>query len=124
MPFTTRYLLIASMDVRPDKEALFNEVYETEHVPMLRQVPGVVGVHRLVKRPVQLCIGGELVQVDTSGEPKYSAVYEIESPEVLTGDAWGAAVEQGRWPQEVRPFTLHRRHILRQVIEPGVPVLD
>ncbi len=124
MPCTTRYLLIASMDVRPDKEALFNEVYETEHVPMLRQVPGVVGVHRLVKRPLQLCIGGELVQVDTSGEPKYSAMYEIESPEVLTGDAWGAAVEQGRWPQEVRPFTLHRRHVLREVMEPGVGLRD
>ena len=120
MPFNSRYVLIASMDVRPDKEDLFNEVYATEHVPMLREVPGVVGVHRLVKRPLELCIGGELVQIDTSAEPRYSAVYEIESPEVLTGDAWAKAVEQGRWPTEVRPFTLHRRHVLREVMGPGV----
>ncbi len=31
MPFTTRYYFTVSMDVDPDKEALFNEVYDTEH---------------------------------------------------------------------------------------------
>jgi hypothetical protein len=30
----------ASMDVDPDKEAIFNEVYDTEHVPYLFKVPG------------------------------------------------------------------------------------
>ena len=33
MPIKSRYLFVASMDVDPDKEALFNEVYDTEHVP-------------------------------------------------------------------------------------------
>ncbi len=119
MPFQTRYVLIVSMDVKPDKEALFNEVYDTEHVPTLRDVPGVAAVYRLVNRPLQLCIGGELRQVDTSGEPGYSAVYEIETPEVLTSDAWAKAVEHGRWPQQVRPFTFNRRHVLREVLQPG-----
>ncbi|GIS89334.1 MAG: hypothetical protein CM1200mP18_20440 [Gammaproteobacteria bacterium] len=35
-----RYLFTASMDVDPDKEDLFNEVYDTEHVPLLSKVPG------------------------------------------------------------------------------------
>ena len=35
------YLMIASMDVDPEHEDLFNEVYDTEHVPFLSQVPGV-----------------------------------------------------------------------------------
>jgi hypothetical protein len=39
MPVKCRYLFIASMDVDPDKEALFNEVYDTEHVPSLLKVP-------------------------------------------------------------------------------------
>ena len=120
MTFRTRYVLIASMNVKPDKESLFNEVYETEHVPMLRDVPGVAAVHRLVIQPLQLRIGGELRQVDTSGEPRYSAVYEIETPDVLTSDAWAKAVEHGRWPQQVRPFTFNRRHVLQKVLEPGV----
>ena len=29
----SKYLFVASMDVDPDKEVLFNEVYDTEHVP-------------------------------------------------------------------------------------------
>ena len=33
MPATAKYLFFASMDVDPDKEDLFNEVYDREHVP-------------------------------------------------------------------------------------------
>jgi hypothetical protein len=40
MGISTRYVLMASMDVTPEAEALFNEVYDTEHVPNLLQVPG------------------------------------------------------------------------------------
>jgi hypothetical protein len=35
MPIKSKYLFVASMDVDPAKEALFNEVYDTEHVPNL-----------------------------------------------------------------------------------------
>jgi len=35
MPMQTRYLFSAAMSVRPDKDAIFNEVYDTEHVPAL-----------------------------------------------------------------------------------------
>ena len=31
--------LHAAMDVDPDKEALFNEVYDTEHIPLIIKVP-------------------------------------------------------------------------------------
>jgi hypothetical protein len=44
---STRYVLIASMDVTPEAEPLFNEVYDTEHVPNLLQVPGVRSVTRM-----------------------------------------------------------------------------
>jgi hypothetical protein len=47
------------------------------------------------------------------GEPTFSAVYELESPEVLVSDAWAKAVDQGRWPGQVRPYTTNRRHTLR-----------
>ena len=35
MAIKSNYLFVVSMDVDPDKEALFNEVYDTEHVPNL-----------------------------------------------------------------------------------------
>ena len=47
-------------------------------------------------------------------EPKYTALYEIESPQVLTSEAWSKAVDSGRWPAAVRPFTQNRRHVLYQ----------
>jgi hypothetical protein len=112
MPIQTKYLFSASMDVEPEKDALFNEVYDKEHVPQLLKVPGVVSVARFKKQEVTLLIGGERKTVVFEEEPEYSALYEIESPEVLVSDAWGKAVDQGRWPGQVRPHTKNRRHIL------------
>jgi hypothetical protein len=48
------------MDVDPDKEALFNEVYDTEHVPFLSKVPGVHGVSRVQGEPFTIALGGEM----------------------------------------------------------------
>ena len=111
----TRFLFTASMDVDADKEKLFNEVYDTEHVPELMKVPGVLGVTRSTLAPLHMSIGGEVKHVVLDGEPKYSALYELESAEVLTSAAWAKAVEKGRWPTLVRPHTRNRRHTLRKV---------
>ncbi len=119
MPLKTRYVLIVSMDVEPEKEALFNEVYDQEHIPHLLEVPGVVSVTRTTREALTLSMGGQRHTVVAEGEPKYSAMYEIESPEVLVSEAWASAVEQGRWPDEVRPYTANRRHVLRKVVEPS-----
>ena len=86
MSFKTRYIFSASMDVSPESESLFNEVYDDEHVPMLLEVPGVVAVSRLI------------------------------TEELKVANAWAAAVEQGRWPGQVRPHTSNRQHVLRKVI--------
>ncbi len=70
MPTVSSYVFIASMDVDSDKEALFNEVYDQEHIPNLLKVAGVRSI--------------------------YSAIYEIDGPHVLTSEAWAKAVEAGR----------------------------
>ncbi|MBI4736963.1 MAG: hypothetical protein HY766_13065, partial [candidate division NC10 bacterium] len=59
MPFQTGYLFSAAMDVEPKKEALFNEVYDTEHVPLLLKVPGVISVARFKTEELTMIIGGE-----------------------------------------------------------------
>ena len=117
MPVNTRYVFIASMDVDPDKEDLFNEVYDEEHVPLLMKVPGVVSVTRFTSEPLTMIMAGERRSIDAPGEPKYSAVYEIESPDVLVSDAWAEAIDRGRWPEEVRPYTRNRRHTLKKVMQ-------
>ena len=116
MPITTRYVFIVSMDVTPEKEALFNEVYDHEHVPHLLKVPGVRAVTRLRTEPARVTIGGQQKPLTGDGAPRYVAMYEIDSPDVLTSAAWAQAVEQGRWPAEVRPYTSNRHHILRAVV--------
>ena len=112
MPEQGDYILIASMDVDPDKEDLFNEVYDAEHIPSLLRVPGVHSAERFVQEPLTLAIGGELKTIVADGEPKHTAVYAIESLDVLVSDEWAAAVEEGRWPEQVRPYTRNRRHVL------------
>jgi hypothetical protein len=119
MPFQTDYIFIVSMDVDADKEDLFNEVYDDEHVPLLLKVEGVRKVTRLVQQPLRVSIGGEVKTIESDGTPKYCAIYEIDSPEVLASDAWGKAVEAGRWPGKVRPYTSNRSHVLRKVIASG-----
>ena len=116
MATPAQYLFIASMDVDPDKLNIFNEVYDKEHVPMLKKVPGVVDIYRLSLEPLKLSMGGSVQEIVADGEPNFAAYYWIQSPDVLTSSAWGDAIEEGRWPEHVRPFTKNRRHVLRKVM--------
>jgi len=116
-----RYLFTASMDVDPEREAVFNQVYDTEHIPFLLKVPGVLAVTRATLAPLEMSIGGQVKTIAAEGEPKYSAVYELADIGVVTSPAWAAAVELGRWPTEVRPYTRNRRHTMRKVMRNDPP---
>src|SRR5215468_8736041 len=82
MPIESNYLFVVSMDVDPDKEGLFNEVYDTEHVPNLLKVPGVHAAARIEGEPFALSIGGGTRTIIHEGG-RYSTVYEIDGPHVL-----------------------------------------
>jgi|TARA_Y100000310_G_scaffold192967_1_gene192938 hypothetical protein len=106
------YLFTASMDIGADKEALFNEVYDNDHVPLLLEVPGVLSVARFKTAELTMILGGERRTIEVEGQPRYTAQYELESADVLLSDDWAEAVDAGRWTDEVRPFTTNRRHVL------------
>lgn len=112
------FLFVAAMDVDPAKEALFNEVYDQEHVPLLKTVPGVISVARFKRRELTMIIGGEKKTIVIDDEPSYTALYELERPDVLVSPEWGRAVDQGRWPGQVRPYTRNRRHVLYERLGP------
>jgi hypothetical protein len=112
MPITSRYLFTASMDVEAAKDALFNEVYDREHVPTILKVPGVISALRFRRRPLEMSLAGERKTIVIEGEPSYTALYELESPSVLVSPEFAKAVELGRWPGEVRPFTKNRKHFM------------
>jgi hypothetical protein len=70
-------------------ETEFNAWYDTEHVPALGRVPGVLSARRFRAG-------------NTSG-PQYVALYHLVSPEVITGPDWKRASESTPMPQHIRP---------------------
>jgi hypothetical protein len=114
MPIRSKYLFVVSMDVDPDKEALFNEVYDSEHIPNLLKVPGVHSATRMAGEAFAMSIGGVEKTVARDGG-RYCAIYEIDGPHVLLSPEWAKSGEAGRWPSQVRPFTHNRRHALYKI---------
>ena len=114
MSISSRYVLIVSMDVASEVEDLFNEVYDTEHVPYLLAVPGVRSVTRMKGEAAAFAIAGGLQQLPPPS-PVYTAIYEIDDPKVLVSPEWAMAVERGRWAGQVRAHTSNRRHALYKV---------
>src|SRR5437879_1286485 len=102
------------MYVDSGNAALGSAVYYAEHIPKLLKVPGVRAVTRMAGEHFAVSIGGAEKKVAHDG-PRYSAVYEIDGPHVLISPGWAKAVEEGRWPSQVRPFTHNRRHALYKV---------
>lgn len=118
MPIESGYVMIVSMDVDPEYEDLFNEVYDTEHVPYLMEVPGVRSVARFKGVPFSLAIGDGVKDIPAPS-PVYTAIYEVDSPDVLASPEWAEAVEKGRWGAEVRPHTRNRAHGVYATLEPA-----
>ena len=117
MPITGKWIFTAAMDVDPDKEALFNEVYDQEHIPLITKVPGVISATRVKLDTLRITMGGETKTVDPQGAPRYATIYELERPDVLTSPAFAQAVDHGRWPTHVRPYTRNRHHTLYKVMQ-------
>jgi hypothetical protein len=116
MKTAPKFLLNVSMDVSEDHEALLNAVYDDEHVPELLGVPGVFAIRRYRRQPFSIARGATIYTPTFEHEPRYTALYEIASPDVLTSAAWADAVDRGRWAQDVRPYTRNRRHTLHELI--------
>jgi hypothetical protein len=70
-----RALLVVMFDVDPEHEEEFNRWYDEEHFPERKGIPGFLSCRRF--RAVQ-------------GSPKYIAVYELESLDVLESEAYKA----------------------------------
>jgi hypothetical protein len=116
MTIKGKWIFTAAMDVDPDKEALFNEVYDREHIPTIAKVPGVLSATRLKLDTLRMTMGGETKVIDPQGVPRYAVIYELERADVLTSPEFAKAVDSGRWPTQVRPFTRNRRHTLHRVL--------
>ena len=79
MPIKSKYLFVVSMDVDPAKEALFNEVYDQEHIPNLMKVAGVQAVARAEGEPFAVSIGGEEKKVRARGPALHRPLRDRQS---------------------------------------------
>ena len=89
-PEAANGLLAAAMNVDPAAEAEFNAWYDTEHLPQLAAVPGVLAACRYRAG------GREAV------EKRYLALYHLASVDVSRSAAWAKAANTP-WTEKMRP---------------------
>src|SRR5438093_804334 len=95
-------LYLVRMDVAHDHEAAFNEVYDREHVPNLRAVPGVRRARRY--------------RTAAADEPRYLCAYEVERTDLPMSKLWNDTSDIGRWKPEVRPYTYNKHYLVSERI--------
>jgi hypothetical protein len=105
LTYATRYLLFVSIDIEAHKEDLMNELYDSEHIPLLLGLAGVVNVVRYRA---------------SEGNPRYLALYEIERQEIPTTKEWAVASDTGRWKLEVKPYTYNRSFVVYEALNGSV----
>jgi hypothetical protein len=90
-------LLVNAMNAAPEGEAEFNRWYDEEHIPALSAVPGTVLARRF--------------RATATSRQWHLALYHLESPDVVTTEAWAKAVETP-WTRRIRPFMQDRLRIV------------
>src|SRR3954454_6297344 len=81
-------LLLNSMNVDPEAEAEFNEWYNTEHIPALAAVPGV-----LFARRFRATVSLQPTGLTAGANRRYVALYHLVSPDVQATPAWKNAAD-------------------------------
>jgi hypothetical protein len=100
-----RYLYIVQMDVPAELEAEFNRIYDEEHVPEFLKVPGI-----------RNCWRSRLEQSTKPDTPCYTAIFEVDAPEVITSPAALAARAYGEWKTKIAPYVTNRLSQLVRLI--------
>jgi hypothetical protein len=95
------YFYMVTFEIAPEDEKEFNEIYDTEHIPNILQVEGVLQVIRLRD-----------AEPTPQGWLKYSALYLITQPDLPTTPQWKAKSDLGRWAPVIRPRVKSRRQRL------------
>ena len=95
------YIYLVQMDIPEELEDDFNRIYDTQHIPNILTVPGVHSCKRY-----------RLESSDVDGVARYAAVYEIDSPDLPTSDAWKEQSDKGDWATSIRPHATNRSRSL------------
>ena len=86
-------LLVVGMTPPAAAETEFNGWYDTEHVPALARVPGVLCARRFK---------------GAGNGARYVALYHLSAPEVIDGAEWKRASGSTPMPAHIRPQVTDR----------------
>ncbi len=89
---TRRGLLLVMIEVDPEHEEEFNRWYNEEHLRERLACPGFLSGRRFVA---------------VEGEPKYLALYDLESPEVLQSEAYQKIYGPSDWTKRISKHFIH-----------------
>ena len=103
-PEAGRILLVAMLVPRPEHEEEYNEWYNTEHLPAIRSIEGVLSARRF--RAVE-------------GEPKYLALYDVTSLDVFNGEEYKTKRESP-WADRIRSKLASRVRSVYERIFPAI----
>jgi hypothetical protein len=98
-------LYLVCLDIPPELEAEFNQLYDQEHIPNLLKVPGVHSCRRY-----------RLVSAQPVSAAKYLAIYELDSPMIRQSAAWQQQSDSGYWKTRIRPYTTNKAHLFFEPI--------
>ncbi|HKU71110.1 MAG TPA: hypothetical protein VJQ51_09740 [Burkholderiales bacterium] len=101
-----RHFYMVTFEIAQEDEALFNEIYDTEHVPNIMKVDGCLGVVRF--RDKEKTAGGWIL---------YSAIYLLTEPDLPTTPQWKKASDTGRWGPVMRPRMKSRSQRLGSIAD-------
>jgi len=89
-------LFVVAMDIAESAEDEFNDWYNTEHIPLLTAVPGVICARRF--RTLR-------------GAPRYAAIYHLADARVYASAPWCNA-DQTPWIKRMRRFQSNRQYLM------------
>jgi hypothetical protein len=88
-----------------DLDGKFNELYNTDHIPLMLQTPGV-----------DSCTRYKLEYSESGGVPDYLAVYAIDTVDRPRTPEWKKQTGLGAWPTQMRPnFTARRNGVYHRL---------
>jgi hypothetical protein len=105
-PAGARYFYMVTFEIDAADEALFNEIYDTEHIPNILKVPGVLGITRFRDHAP-----------NERGWLVYSAMYFLSRADLPDTPEWKAESDKGRWMPLIRPKVKSRQRRLGKIVE-------
>ncbi|MGB6105622.1 MAG: hypothetical protein WBF88_17400 [Pusillimonas sp.] len=101
-----RYFYTVTFEIDAADEALFNEIYESEHVPNILKVPGVLGITRFRDH-----------LPNENGWLVYTAMYFLSQADLPDTPEWKKQSDLGRWAPQIRPKVKSRQRRFGEIVQ-------